>query len=99
MNFQELLVEFGVLVGSVWIATEGLGVVTKRIGLDRALLNVILGTAAGPIAYGVGWVNTGEGVSGWIASIFLGLIASGISAVGHDKLVKPVTSTMAGDPK
>jgi hypothetical protein len=90
-----LIGPFTAMTASVWLATEFLGKITKKWGFERELLAVVLGVVAGLLAKGQGWIDLGNGPWSWVAAIFLGLIATGLAGVGHDKLVQPVNRSLS----
>lgn len=84
---QNLLIEVGGLVASVWAATEIIG---RIVGVDKARLALGTGPAFTVAAQYLGWVDVGDGVQGYVAAALLGLLAiTPLAGLANDKVAKP----------
>lgn len=100
-HIDKILVALAALVGAVWLSSAFFGTVLSKLTgrvIEKDVVAFFLGPLGAVVAHGLGWLPLAEGAWGWMASVFFGLIATGLAGLGHDKLVKPAKK-LAGKPK
>ncbi len=92
---QTIFLGLAPLMGAVWLASEFIG---RTIRVDKDIVALILGPVGALVMHALGWLQIGSGLWGWVAAVVFGLIATALTAVGHDKLIKPAMK-MVGKAK
>ena len=80
---------FAPILAVIWGLTEALG---NTFTLDKERIALIIGPLVGAASYYVGWLKLDTvGTEAWVEAVVGGLVATAVTMVGHDKIVKPFT--------